>query len=327
MGLEGELVASAPKSTDEAIGRIGDGVRVSGHRRKAGGANRLGARVVLFLFPSAGLVLLFRYYPALRSIVGSFTRWNGFSAPVFVGLHNYIGFFTSSSFPAQVRNMAILFVGGMVIHLVAPFIGAHIVDGLRPIRWFHGLLKYTIVVPMVVPIVVIINIWAFILNPLSGPVDALFGLFGLGPVQWFSDPHTALIGILSIGFPWVSGLAFLVFLAGIQAVPVEVQEAAALDGASGWRRLLNIEIPLLIPQIRLVMILNAIIEVQNFIPILLLTNGGPGNATLVPGLEMYNSAFASSRYGYGMAIGTLMFFTMLVFTLLVLRLVRPRVAQ
>lgn len=299
---------------DDRAGRVR---RRQGHR----------ARVLLFILPSASLILLFRYYPAVRSIVGSFTRWNGFSAPTFVGVHNYVAFFSSGSFLAQARNIGILFAGGMAIHLVAPFIGAHVIDAVRPFRKLQGVLKYAVVIPMVVPIVVIINVWAFLLNPLSGPVDGLFSAFGLGRVQWFSNPHTALIGILTIGFPWVSGLAFLVFLAGIQGIPGEVVEAAALDGASGWRRLINIEIPLLIPQIRLVMILNAIIEIQNFIPILLLTNGGPGNATLVPGLEMYNSAFASSRYGYGMAIGTLLFFAMLVFTLLILRVVRPRVAQ
>lgn len=296
-----------------------------GARTKKGGNQ--GLRAVLFLLPSASLILLFRYYPALRSIVGSFTRWNGFSTPSFVGLHNYTSYLASTSFPAQVRNMAILFVGGMAIHLVAPFIGANVIHVMRPLRRLHGVLKYAIVVPMVVPIVVIINVWAFLLNPLSGPVDGLLGVFGLTGVQWFGNSHTALIGILAIGFPWVSGLAFLVFLAGIQGIPEEVTEAAQLDGASGLRRLLHIEIPMLIPQIRLVLILNAIIEIQNFIPILLLTNGGPGNATLVPGLEMYNSAFASSRYGYGMAIGTLLFFTMLVFTLLILRVVRSRIVQ
>ena len=85
-----------------------------------------------------------------------------------------------------------------------------------------------------------------------------------------------------------------------------------------------IDIPLLMPQFRIVMILSGIFAVQNFIPILLLTNGGPGTATLVPGLDMYQSAFQNDQYGYGMAIGTLLFAAMLVFTLVAMRALVPR---
>jgi len=81
---------------------------------------------------------------------------------------------------------------------------------------------------------------------------------------------------------------------------------------------------LLLPQFRIVVILSGIFAVQNFVPILLLTNGGPGTATLVPGLDMYQSAFQNDQYGYGMAIGTVLFVAMLIFTLAVMRALRPR---
>lgn len=299
---------------------LGAAMRRSRGRRRHGGM-----RAAVLLLPSALLVLLFRYYPAFRSVLGSFTVWNGFSPPVFVGLQNYRTYFASDAFLAQVRNLAILFVVGMALHIVAPFVAASAIHALRYYRRTHAGLRYAIVLPMVIPIVVTINVWAFLLNPLSGPVDAMLKAVGIGDVQWFGNSHTALAGILAIGFPWVSGLAFLVFLAGIQNIPVSVIEASTLDGATPFQRTVHIDLPLLIPQIRLVIVLNAIVEIQNFIPILLLTNGGPGNATLVPGLEMYNSAFSQSQYGYGMAIGTLLFCTMLTFTFLVLRLVRSRV--
>ncbi len=86
----------------------------------------------------------------------------------------------------------------------------------------------------------------------------------------------------------------------------------------------TIDVPLLLPQFRIVVILSGIFAVQNFIPILLLTNGGPGTASLVPGLDMYQSAFQNDQYGYGMAIGTLLFVVMLAFTLTAMRLLRPR---
>jgi len=95
---------------------------------------------------------------------------------------------------------------------------------------------------------------------------------------------------------------------------------------SAWRRVFAVDIPLLMPQFRIVVILSGIFAVQNFIPILLLTNGGPGTATLVPGLDMYQSAFSNDQYGYGMAIGTLLFVVMLVFTVAAMRLLRSRTA-
>jgi raffinose/stachyose/melibiose transport system permease protein len=94
--------------------------------------------------------------------------------------------------------------------------------------------KYLLVIPMVVPQVVLIDVWTYLLNPVNGPVDAALSLFHVASVQWFSSPHTALLSILLIGFPWVSSLGFLVFLAGLQAVPPEIEDAAHLDGASGW---------------------------------------------------------------------------------------------
>ena len=99
-----------------------------------------------------------------------------------------------------------------------------------------------------------------------------------------------------------------------------------IDGVGALKRVFAIDVPLLLPQFRIVVILSGIFAVQNFIPILLLTNGGPGTASLVPGLDMYQSAFQNDQYGYGMAIGTLLFVVMLVFTLTAMRLLRSRTA-
>ena len=143
--------------------------------------------------------------------------------------------------------------------------------------------KYVLVLPIVLPPLVLIEVWAYLLQPGSGLVDRIFGAVGLPQPTWFSDPHLALVGILLIGFPWISNLGFLIFLGGLQNLPKDVLDAGRLDGLSAVRRVFAIDIPLLLPQFRIVVILSGIFAVQNFIPILLLTNGGPGTATLVPG--------------------------------------------
>ena len=178
--------------------------------------------------------------------------------------------------------------------------------------------------PIVLPPLVLIEVWAYLLQPQSGLVDEFLRVIGLPQPAWLSDPHLALAGILLIGFPWISNLGFLIFLGGLQNLPKDVLDASTIDGVGAIRRVFTIDIPLLLPQFRIVVILSGIYAVQNFIPILLLTNGGPGTATLVPGLDMYQSAFQNDQYGYGMAIGTLLFVVMLAFTLIVMRTLRPR---
>jgi ABC-type sugar transport system permease subunit len=206
--------------------------------------------------------------------------------------------------------------------LVSQFTAAEIVMHMP--RRAATVAKYVLVLPIVLPPLVLIEVWAYLLQPGSGLVDRIFGAVGLPQPTWFSDPHLALIGILLVGFPWISNLGFLIFLGGLQNLPKDVLDAGRLDGLSAVRRVFAIDIPLLMPQFRIVVILSGIFAVQNFIPILLLTNGGPGTATLVPGLDMYQSAFQNDQYGYGMAIGTLLFVAMLLFTLIVMRALRPR---
>jgi ABC-type sugar transport system permease subunit len=286
----------------------------------------LGFRPVLavLLLPSLVLIGVFSYYPAVRSLIGGFYQWNGFSPPTYAGVSQFKQYLASPTFGTEAKNLAILVGGSILISLASQFSAAEIVVHL-PAR-AAAIAKYLLVLPIVLPPLVLIEVWAYLLQPGSGLVDKIFGAVGLPTPGWLSDPHLALISILLIGFPWISNLGFLIFLGGLQNLPKDVVDASRLDGLGGLRRVFAIDIPLLLPQFRIVVILSGIYAVQNFIPILLLTNGGPGTATLVPGLDMFQSAFSNDQYGYGMAIGTLLFAVMLVFTLAAMRLLRSRTA-
>jgi len=278
--------------------------------------------LAMFLVPSLLLIGIFSYYPAVRSLIGGFYQWNGFSAPVYAGVSQFTQYVKSPTFEPEIRNLAILVGGSILITLVSQFTAAEVVTHMP--RRLASIAKYLLVLPIVLPPLVLIEVWAYLLQPGSGLVDRILAAVGLPQPTWFSDPHLALIGILLIGFPWISNLGFLIFLGGLQNLPKDVLDASRIDGVSAVRRVFTIDIPLLLPQFRIVVILSGIYAVQNFIPILLLTNGGPGTATLVPGLDMYQSAFQSDQYGYGMAIGSLLFVVMLIFTLTAMRALRPR---
>jgi len=278
--------------------------------------------LAVLLLPSLLLIGVFSYYPAVRSLIGGFYQWNGFSPPTYAGISQFKQYIQAPNFSTEAKNIAILTVGSILITLVAQFTAAEIVMHMP--RRAGDVAKYILVLPIVLPPLVLIEVWAYLFQPGSGLLDKIIGAVGLPQPTWLSDPHVALVSILLIGFPWISNLGFLIFLGGLQNLPKDILDAGRLDGLSTLRRVFAIDIPLLMPQFRIVVILSGIFAVQNFVPILLLTNGGPGTATLVPGLDMYQSAFQNDQYGYGMAIGTLLFVVMLVFTLVAMRLLRPR---
>jgi len=278
--------------------------------------------LAVLLVPSLLLIGVFSYYPAVRSLIGGFYQWNGFSPPTWSGVSQFTEYVKSPTFGVEARNIAILTLGSIAITLVSQFTAAEIVMHLP--RRVAAVARYVLVLPIVLPPLVLIEVWAYLLQPSSGLIDKILGAVGLPEPTWLSSPHLALVGILLVGFPWISNLGFLIFLGGLQNLPKEVLDASRMDGVSAFRRVFTIDVPLLIPQFRIVIILSGIYAVQNFIPILLLTNGGPGTTTLVPGLDMYQSAFQNDQYGYGMAIGTLLFLVMLAFTLSAMRALRPR---
>jgi len=278
--------------------------------------------LAVLLLPSLALIGVFSYYPALRSLIGGFYQWNGFSPPTYAGVSQFKEYVQSPTFGTEAKNLGILVGGSVLITLVSQFTAAEIVSHLP--RRAASVAKYLLVLPIVLPPLVLIEVWAYLFQPGSGLIDKIFGAVGLPQSTWLADPHVALVSILLVGFPWISNLGFLIFLGGLQNLPRDVLDAGRLDGMSAWRRVFAVDIPLLMPQFRIVVILSGIFAVQNFIPILLLTNGGPGTTTLVPGLDMYQSAFQNDQYGYGMAIGTLLFLVMLAFTLSAMRALRPR---
>jgi raffinose/stachyose/melibiose transport system permease protein len=303
-----------------------DVVFMSTERKSAGllSWRRYRYRSVLaaLLLPSLLLIGIFSYYPAVRSLIGGFYQWNGFSPPTYVGLSQFRQYLQAPTFGTEAKNIAILVGGSILISLVSQFTAAEIVTHMP--RRAAAIAKYVLILPIVLPPLVLIEVWSYLLQPGSGLVDRLLSTVGLPQPTWYSDPHLALAGILLVGFPWISNLGFLIFLGGLQNLPKDVLDAGRLDGLGAVRRVFAIDLPLLMPQFRIVVILSGIFAVQNFVPILLLTNGGPGTATLVPGLDMYQSAFQNDQYGYGMAIGTLLFIALLIFTLVAMRALRPR---
>ena len=279
-------------------------------------------RAYLMLLPTFALIGLFSYYPAASALYHSLTNWNGVLVASFIGLDNFREMLRDKVLLASLSNMVKVVAWSLIVTLTVPLVVAELIHSLRSSKaqyWY----RLAFVVPIVVPGVVTLLVWRFIYDPDLGLLNAFLGLLGMqSDFRWLGDPHMALYCLLLIGFPFAAGTNFLIYLAGLQGIGESIIDAAKLDGALGLRRVRYIDLPLILGQIRLLGILSVIGSIQGFGAQLILTRGGPGYATMVPGMWMYETAFSYSRMGYASAIGTSMFILILGFTIFVMRSVQ-----
>ncbi|WP_165452393.1 carbohydrate ABC transporter permease [Paenibacillus thalictri] len=270
----------------------------------------------LFLVPVFLIMGIFKYYPAATAVVMSLFEWNGFNYREFIGLGNFISMWSDDTFVASLRNVAIFAAADIVKTLTVPLLAAELVYWVSS-RKAKETYKFIFVLPMVVPTMVIILMWKWIYNPTFGALNlALNALGGHSNHAWLGSADTALISIIGVGFPWIGGIAFLIYLGGLQAIPDELHEAARIDGAGVWNRFLRIDLPLIAGQMKVLIILSLIQSMNSFENVLVLTNGGPGNYTMVPALHLYQQGITYNRMGYASAIGVIMFALIFVLTVI-----------
>lgn len=281
----------------------------------------------LFILPAMAFALVFSYYPALLGLGYAFTNWQpGIRQVDFVGLENFRLMTEDRFLIAGIRNLAVLLIATVGKYLTIPFIVALFVYHLRPYRAQYWL-RTLFVAPLVVPSMATILLWGQIYHPNTGLINNLLRTIGWGSLAlpWLGDERTALAAIIFVGFPFVIVLPFLIYLGGLMTIPGEIEDAARIDGAGPWRRMWSIEMPLLIPQFKLCGVLGFIFQMQGFWFILVLTGGGPLDATYTPSLEMYYAAFRFGKYGYASAIALVLFAIIMIGTVLNMTLVKSSV--
>ncbi len=268
----------------------------------------------LFLLPTFLAIGTFSYFPAIRALVGAFTTWNGFTPPVWVGLSNFVQALQDPTLRQAAVHIFWWALIGIPIGLVPPFIAAELIFHLRS-STLQYLYRSAFVVSMVVPGVVSLLIWQFIYSP-TGLLNVLFKDLGFPGLRhaWLANPHLALGSLILMGFPWVGAFALLIYYAGLNAIPQDIFDAAAVDGCEGIRRIWAIDFRLVLPQFKLLLVLSVLGVSQNLLTPLLMTDGGPGTATVTPGLYMFQAAINNDQYGYSMAIAFLLFVVVMTLT-------------
>lgn len=254
----------------------------------------------LLLVPTFALLAVFSYYATGLAIVESFFDWRPGSSNKFVGLLNYRRILADRAFWMSWRNMGWIVLWTFTVPFAMPIIVAEAIFNLRS-RRAKAFYRIAILIPILVPGLVSLQLWKWLYAFPSGGINLLLGAVGLEELarSWLGNRNTALAALLFMGFPWIVGISPLIYLAGLLNIPSDVLDAAKIDGSSLWRRIISIDIPHILGQVRLFLILGIIDVVQGFGAQLVLTQGGPFGATTVPGWYLYTKAFPIASRGTG----------------------------
>lgn len=271
-------------------------------------------RPLLFLFPYLLGALLLIVLPAVLSFIFAFTRYNGISAPVFVGWENFSFLRYEPLFKVALIN-SLLFISEAVPLRILGALGLALLYS-HPRRGV-GLYRAAAYLPTIIPDAAYALMWLWILNPLYGPLNGLLRAVGLATPGWLSDSTWALPSIILVSLLQI-GEGFVILLVGLRHIPRETYDAAYVDGANSWTSFWTITLPLLSPWLVLLIVRDVVLTFQNtFAPAYLMTRGGPYYATFLLPLLTYEFAFDSMRFGLAAAVMVLIF----IYTLLMVAIV------
>ncbi len=283
----------------------------------------------MFVTPALVLIGVFFVLPVIGVFLLSFTDFDIYSIgdladTRFIGLGNYRALAASSLFWTALRNTTYYVVVGGPLS-VAVSLAAAVLINARLTRW-KPFFRSAFFAPWVTTLVAVALVWRYVYHPQYGPLNAVLGAFGIGPIDWLGNPRWAMPAIILVSVWKNFGYNMLVFLAGLQLIPDELLEAAELDGAGAWLRFRHVTVPMLGPTFLFVGVVTMIAAVQIFSEPYVMTQGGPLKSTLTLVLFMYEQGFRWWRLGFAAAIAVVLFLLTLAGTLLQLRLRRERTA-
>jgi ABC-type sugar transport system permease subunit len=279
----------------------------------------------LLLIPTFTLLIAFNYSSVFLAMTRAFTNWSKdnttWATMKFVGLDNFRLMLSEGYFLTGLHNLFLFLITGFAKTLTIPLGVAWLVYSMKIDRQ-KTLFRFLFVLPMVVPGVVSALMWKQIYDPSIGLINQLLGKMGLETWRqvWLGDEKWAIWAIIFMGFPFVSPMAFLVYYGGLTGIDMGILESARIDGANRRKIFFRIQLPILMSQIKILLILVFIGTVQDFSGVYLLTSGGPGTSTYVPGLELYFNTTKFGRFGYACALGLVLFMFTLAGTLLNMKL-------
>jgi len=282
-----------------------------------------------FVAPALAVIVAFFYVPVTAALVLSATDFDIYVIASaknlrWLGVENYRRLFDDPRFWTALRNTGFFVVAGGTLSVLTSFVAALAVSA-RLVRG-RALFRTVFFAPVVTTLVAVAVVWRYLYHPRLGPLAATARALGLEPVDWLGDPRWVMPAIVLMAVWKNFGFNMVIFMAGLQAIPERLYEAARLDGATAWQQLRHVTLPLLLPTSVFVLLMTAIGHFQLFAEPYVMTRGGPGDASLSVVLLMYEQGFRWWSMGYAAAIAFVLFAIILVVTSLQL-LLRRQIAS
>jgi len=257
--------------------------------------------------------LSLNFFPMLSSLFLSLNDYNLMSSPNFIGVRNY----TDAILHNELFWKALKVTGVYTIFIVPVNVGGTLLFALLLNQEIKGIKVYRTLffLPSVIPLIATVLLWLTILNPVYGPVNYWLAKFGIAAPIWLSDSSWALSSIVFISL-WagLGGIGCMMFLAGLQSIPVNLYEVVEIDGGNAFHKFIHITLPMLSPTIFYMLIINIILSFQNFALPYIATQGGPSYATFFYGIYLYREAFSHFRMGYASALAWILFAILVLIT-------------
>ncbi len=269
-------------------------------------------------------VLIFCYYPPIHGIFLAFTDKTAAVGKqvTLVGFRNFIELFRDPIFKNSFGTMLLIQIPRLIAGICVPLVYAEFIFALRS-KQSQAVYRMLVLLPVVAPGVVSILVWKQIYQ-VDGLLNGILHMFSseAPAIDWLGDANWVIFAILFMGFPWIGGAQVLIYLAGIMNIPKDLFEAADLDGATALQKIVIIHLPLISGQIRYFLIFGLINGLQDYGTQVVLTQGGPGYATYVPGYYMYELMNVHGEYGKASAIGVILFLIIMVLTAVSFKFIR-----
>ncbi|MCC7275333.1 MAG: sugar ABC transporter permease [Alphaproteobacteria bacterium] len=269
-----------------------------------------------FVLPTILFFAVFKFGPMVWAIELSFTSYDMVSMPAFVGLDNYRKLLADPVFRESLVNTLVYIAGSTILITVASLGLALAINTRVPGARYCMMAMF---LTNLMPIIAVCLVWRFLLHPF-GLITQLLQPFGIDRVDWLTSQSTAMPAIIAVTAWRFAPYFMVVFLAGLLAIPKDYYEAAEIDGAGGLLRFRHVTLPLLLPTIFFVVVISALLSARIFLMPYIMTGGGPGNATRVLSMLIYETGFSYMKMGEAAAISVVLFAIMLVFTMLQMRL-------
>jgi multiple sugar transport system permease protein len=317
--------ATPPGRPDDRSPR---GADTGGSRRSAGSsALREGRAAWILAIPFCLLFLAFTAWPVVQSLFMSITDTKArdlrhpFSVNV-IGLDNFTKALSDPTFRKAAGNTAYFVLVGMPLTLVVALAAAVALD--KGITRFRAVFRLGFYMPVITSIVAVAVVWRFLLQDPGGLINTVLGWVGITGPNWLGDPNWSMPSLILMAAWRNFGTAMIIFLAGLQAVPGELHEAAAIDGAGAWQRFRHVTLPLLRPTLLFVMVTTSIGYLQVFEEPFVMTNGGPVDSTLTTSMLIYEQGFRFFNLGYASAIAYILFVIIAILAVIQFRWLRPQ---